>query len=50
MSDAVLVPALFAVGALAGLLTKWAPLSGWAALAFPLVVPPLGFWLASQFC
>jgi hypothetical protein len=39
---------MFAGGALAGLLAR--PLSGWAALAFPLVLPALGIGLAGQFC
>jgi hypothetical protein len=42
--------AVFAGGAVAGLLTRWAPLSGWAALAMPLLLPPVGIGLASAFC
>lgn len=41
---------LFAGGALAGLLSRWAPLSGWVALALPLLLPPLGMALMVQFC
>jgi hypothetical protein len=42
--------ALFACGALVGLLSRWGPLTGWAALAFPLVLPPLGLGLTYLFC
>jgi hypothetical protein len=49
-AEALLPLGLFASGALAGLLARWGPLSGWAALAFPLVVPPLGAGLAAAFC
>ena len=45
-----LVVGLFAFGALAGLLSRWGPLSGWAALGFPLVLPPLGIGLTALFC
>src|SRR2546427_520536 len=41
---------MFAAGTLAGLLSRWAPLSGWAALAFPLVVPPAGLGLTVLVC
>jgi hypothetical protein len=50
IGDILLMLALFACGALAGLLSRWGPLSGWAALAFPFVLPPLGVALAHQFC
>jgi hypothetical protein len=46
----VLVVGLFACGALAGLLSRWGPLSGWAALALPLLLPPLGIGLMMLFC
>jgi hypothetical protein len=48
--ETLLMLGLFACGALAGLLSRWGPLSGWAALAFPLVVPPVGIWLTRLFC
>ena len=41
---------LFVCGAFAGLLSRWGPLSGWAALAFPLLLPPLGIGLTMLFC
>jgi hypothetical protein len=50
MNPEMLVFGLFGGGALAGLLSRWGPLSGWAALAFPCVVPPLGISLAALFC
>ena len=46
----VLLLALFVGGAVVGLLSRWGPLSGWAALAFPLLLPPLGVVLAALFC
>ena len=42
--------ALFACGAFAGLMSRWGPLSGWAALAFPLVLPAAGIGLTMAFC
>src|SRR5262249_61455283 len=42
--------ALFACGAFAGLLSRWGPLSGWAALALPLLLPPLRIGLTLWFC
>jgi hypothetical protein len=48
--DVLLMLGLFAAGALAGLLTRWGPLSGWAALALPLVLPTAGIWLTHLFC
>jgi hypothetical protein len=55
MSDTALAGALFVLGifgggALVGLLSRWGPLSGWAALVFPLVLPPAGVVLGMQFC
>jgi hypothetical protein len=41
---------MFGGGALLGLLSRWGPLSGWAALALPLVLPPLGIALTASFC
>lgn len=46
----MLVLGLFACGALAGLLSRWGPLSGWAALALPLLLPPLGLGLTVLYC
>ncbi len=48
--EMVLLLGVFAGGALAGLLSRWAPLSGWAALALALVLPPLGIGLTRLFC
>jgi hypothetical protein len=41
---------LLAAGTVAGLLSRWGPLSGWAALVFPLLVPPVGIGLCVLFC
>ena len=49
-SDSLFVLGILACGALAGWVARWGPLSGWAALAFPLIVPPLGIGLGMQFC
>jgi hypothetical protein len=49
-TESLLPFGLFAFGALAGLLARPGPLSGRTALAFPLVLPPLGFGLAAVFC
>jgi hypothetical protein len=49
-AEILIVLGLFAGGALAGLLSRWGPLSGWAALAFPLLLPPLGIGLTILFC
>jgi len=46
----VLVLGLFAGGALVGLLSRWGPRSGWAALALPLLLPALGVGLMVRFC
>jgi hypothetical protein len=48
--ETLLMLGLFACGALAGVLSRWGPLSGWAAMAFPLVLPPLGIGLTRLFC
>lgn len=50
VDEVLLLFGLFGVGAVAGLLSRWGPLSGWAALAFPIVSPPLGLWLGTVFC
>jgi len=49
-SENLFLLTLFAGGAFLGLLSRWGPLSGWAALVFPLVLPPLGIGLAIAFC
>ena len=41
---------VFVCGAFVGLLSRWAPLSSWAALGLPLVLPVLGIALAERFC
>jgi hypothetical protein len=48
--ETLLMLGLFACAALAGHLSRWGRLSGWAALAFPLVLPPVGIWLTRLFC
>ena len=48
--EVVLMLGLFACGGLAGILSRSGPLSGWAALAFPLVLAPAGFGLTVLFC
>jgi hypothetical protein len=51
MSEAMgLLLAVFSSGVLVGLLSRWGPLSGWAALAFPLLVPAVGIGLCVLFC
>lgn len=50
-TELLLLLGLFACGAVAGLLApRWTSPSGWAALAFPVVFPPLGFGLGILFC
>jgi hypothetical protein len=49
-SELLFLLALFGFGLLAGLLSRWGPLSGWAALCLPLVLVPLGFFFTIQFC
>jgi hypothetical protein len=49
-AQVLLMLGLFAFGTLAGLLSRWGPLSPWAALAFPLVLAPLGIALTRIFC
>ena len=41
---------LFGCGLVAGLLSRWGPLSGWAALGLSLVLPALGIAATIQFC
>ncbi len=48
--EIVFLLALFVCGAFVGLLSQWGPLSGWAALALPLLLPPLGIGLSIRFC
>ena len=50
-TELLILLGLFASGAAAGLLApRWISLSGWAALAFPVVLAPLGFGLGCLFC
>lgn len=49
-AEVLLMLALFVCGALAGLLARWGPLSGWAVLAFALILAPLGVGLTRLFC
>jgi hypothetical protein len=41
---------LFGLGALMGIGSRWAPLSGWVALALPIVLVPGGIMLSALFC
>jgi hypothetical protein len=50
IAEVLLMLGLFACGAPAGLPARRGPLSGWAALAFPVVLPPLGIGLTRQLC
>ena len=49
-SEVLLIFGLFGLGGVVGLLSRWGPLSGWAALAFPLVLPAVGIGMAAMFC
>ncbi len=49
-AELLLTLGLFVFGIVAGLVSRWGPLSGWAALAFPTVLPPLGIGLTISFC
>jgi hypothetical protein len=49
-SELIYFLALFVCGGVVGLLSYWGPISGWAALAFALVIPPFGFLLMAMFC
>jgi hypothetical protein len=48
--EVLFVFGLLAFGAVVGLLSRRGPLSGWAALAFPVVLPPLAIRLMLLFC
>jgi hypothetical protein len=50
MLETVLMLSLFAGGAVAGVMSRWAPASGWAALGLAVVLPPLGIALTRLFC
>jgi hypothetical protein len=41
---------MFVFGAAAGVVSRWGPLSAWAALAFPVVLPPLSIGIMMSFC
>ena len=49
-SEALFLLGMFCGGAVAGVLSGRLPLSGWAALAFAVVLPPLGLGLSALFC
>jgi hypothetical protein len=49
-AEVSLMLGLFALGGVVGLLFWKGPLSGWAALAFPLILGPLGMLLTYLFC
>ena len=49
-AENVFLITLFACSAIAGLFSRWAPLSGWAALAFALALPAAGLSLTAAFC
>jgi hypothetical protein len=48
--EAIFLLGMIALGAVAGFLSRRGPLSGWAALALPLVLPPMAFGLIMAFC
>ena len=50
MDETLFLLSLFACGTSIGLLSRWGPLSGWAALIFPVVLPPLGVGMCALFC
>jgi hypothetical protein len=41
---------MFAFGAAAGAVSRWGPLSGWFALVFPVVLPPVSIGTMMLFC
>jgi hypothetical protein len=41
---------MFGFGALAGFLSRWGPLSGWMALALPVLLPVIAIGLTASFC
>lgn len=49
-SELVILLAMSAGGAAVGLLSRWAPLSGWAALGFSLLLVPLGMGATLLWC
>jgi hypothetical protein len=49
-SESAVLLSLVAGGTFAGILSRWGPLSGWAALIFPIVLPPAGLMLCFMFC
>ena len=48
--EVLFLSGMIVLGAVAGFLSRRGPLSGWAALAFPLVLPPLALGLIRAFC
>lgn len=49
-SETMLLLGLLLGGTCTGILSRWGPLSGWAALIFPIVLPPAGLLLCFMFC
>lgn len=49
-AEVIFLLGMFACGAIVGLQSWRGPLFGWAALALPLVLPPLGIGLSLWFC
>jgi len=49
-TELILLLGLFACGGLAGAMSCWGPLSGWAALSLPLLLPPIGIGVLALFC
>lgn len=49
-ADILFLLTLFAGGALVGWWARSGPLFGWAALLFPLTLPPLSLGLTALFC
>jgi hypothetical protein len=49
-AEVVLMLGLFGCGAVAGLWSRRGPLSGWTALLFPGILPPLAIGLTLLFC
>jgi hypothetical protein len=48
--ETILLLGMLAGGGVAGLASRWAPLNGWIALAFPLILPAAGMGLSMTFC
>ena len=48
--ETMLLIGVASIGTSLGVLSRWGPLSGWAALAFSIVLAPAGFFLCIAFC